>query len=50
MKQSLLDLTGIKSERSLEYGKETAIINASIMAKSFRPIVVDVNWPTQRRA
>lgn len=56
-KQSLLDLTGSRYEPPLELGKETAIVNASIKAKSFRagsgpkefnkPIVVDLALPTR---
>jgi len=50
-KQSLLDLTGARGGFALEAGRETAIINASIMAKSFgrgakvfnKPIVVDID-------
>ncbi|TKA30960.1 hypothetical protein B0A50_01928 [Salinomyces thailandicus] len=49
-KQSLLDLTGAHGGQALEAGKETAIVNASVMAKSFgkgatefnKPIVVDL--------
>ena len=49
-KQSLLDLTGCRSGHVLDPGSETAIINASVMAKSWgkgsklfnKPIVVDV--------
>lgn len=51
-KQSLFDLT-TKSRRALQPGNETAIVNASIMAKSYgrgvkafnKPIVVDVELP-----
>lgn len=51
-KQSLLDLTG-KVDEALAPGAETAVINASIMAKSYgqggkefnKPIVVDVILP-----
>ena len=50
-KQSLLDLTGGRNGQALDMGNETAIINASIMARSFgkgskafnKPIVVDVD-------
>ena len=53
-KQSLLDLTGHRGGRALEYGRETAVINASVMAKSWdtgaksfnKPIVVDIDFPT----
>ena len=49
-KQSLLDLTDSHGDHVLEVGKETAVVNASIMAKSWgrgakafnKPIVVDV--------
>lgn len=52
-KQSLLDLTG-KTGHKLQAGSETAIVNASIMARSFgqgtrqfnKPIVVDVLLPS----
>jgi len=55
-KQSLLDLTGVRGGARLEHGKETAVVNASIMAKSFgrgakefnKPIVVDLNLPVRR--
>ena len=54
-KQSLLDLAGARSGLSLKAGVETAIVNASIMAKSFgrgakrfnKPIVVDVDLPVR---
>nr|POE88285.1 putative rhamnogalacturonate lyase c [Quercus suber] len=50
-KQSLVDLTGLKGGKCLERGKETAVINASIMAKSWgkggkvfnKPIVIDID-------
>jgi hypothetical protein len=50
-KQSLLDLTGSKGGQRLEQRRETAVVNASIMGKSWerrgakemrKPIVVDV--------
>ena len=50
-KQSLLDLTGWKGGLRLERGRETAVVNASVMAKSWerkgatvfhKPVVVDV--------
>jgi hypothetical protein len=50
-KQSLLDLTGVKGGQRLERGRETAVVNASFMAKSWekkgakvvsKPVVVDV--------
>jgi hypothetical protein len=50
-KQSLLDSTGSKGGQRLERGRETAVVNASIMGKSWerrgpkemrKPIVVDV--------
>ena len=52
-KQSLLDLTGIRGGPALEIGKETAIINACIMAGSWgtgrkafnKPVVVDIDLP-----
>ncbi|EMD00660.1 hypothetical protein BAUCODRAFT_144301 [Baudoinia panamericana UAMH 10762] len=52
-KMSLLDLTGDRDGLPLEVGKETAVVNASIMAKSFgrgskafnKPIVVDISVP-----
>lgn len=52
-KQSLYDLTG-KSGHKLQAGNETAIVNASIMARSFgkgakqfnKPIVIDVLLPS----
>ena len=51
-KQSLLDLTNLRGDKPLESGKETAIINASVMAKSWgrspkefnKPVVVDINF------
>ena len=53
-KQALLDLTGSRNGKPLEVGKETAIINASVMATSRgmtrgktmfnKPIVVDVKF------
>ena len=50
-KLSLLDLTGLKGGQRLERGRETAVVNASIMGKSWekkgvkvmnKPIIVDV--------
>lgn len=50
-KQCLLDLTGSKGGQRLERGRETAVVNASIMGKSWerrgpkemrKPIVVDL--------
>jgi Icc-related predicted phosphoesterase len=55
-KQSLFDLTASSAAGvALQLGKETAIVNASIMAKSYgrgvkafnKPIVVDVELPVQ---
>lgn len=51
-KQSLLDLTGARHGPSLEIGKETAVVNAAIMSRSWgkgskafnKPIVVDVEF------
>ncbi|KAH9828657.1 Calcineurin-like phosphoesterase superfamily domain [Teratosphaeria destructans] len=56
-KQSLLDLAGTRGGRVLEARRETAIVNASVMARSFgrgakafhKPIVVDLVLPTGRR-
>jgi len=56
-KQSLLDLTGMKGGWSLERGRETAIVNASIMARSYgrggvafnKPIVVDIMIPAHTK-
>lgn len=53
-KQSLFDLTSSRGGFGLQSGKETAIVNASIMARSHRhgnkafnkPIVVDLELPT----
>lgn len=55
-KQSLLDLTGLRGGNKLEVGRETAVINSSIMAKSWgigakafnKPIVVDINYPLRQ--
>ena len=55
-KQSLFDLTGGRGGQALDVGKETAIVNASVMAKSWgrgskafnKPIVVDVNFPIRK--
>lgn len=54
-KQSLLDLTGARGGQPLEVGRETAVINASIMARSWgrgtlfnKPIVVDIELPVRR--
>jgi len=55
-KQSLFDLTGKKSRAAAPHAdaaRETAIVNASIMAKSYgrgakafnKPIVVDIELP-----
>lgn len=52
-KQSLFDLTGSRCGCALRGGRETAVVNASIMAKSHgrgakafnKPIVVDINIP-----
>jgi len=53
-KQSLFDLTGSRAgAHALQLGKETAIVNTSIMAKSYgrgvksfnKPIVVDIELP-----
>ena len=50
-KLSILDLTGLKGGQRLERGRETAVVNASIMCKSWerrgpkemrKPIVVDL--------
>ncbi|KAK1816434.1 hypothetical protein LTR12_009213 [Friedmanniomyces endolithicus] len=58
-KQALLDLTGSRpGETLLEAGKETAVVNASIVARSFgrggmafnKPIVVDLVVPVLRRS
>ncbi|TKA68926.1 hypothetical protein B0A55_08467 [Friedmanniomyces simplex] len=56
-KQSLLDLTGSRrgGEMPLEAGKETGVVNASIVAKSFgrggrvfnKPVVVDLDVPVR---
>ncbi|RMY84607.1 hypothetical protein D0861_06872 [Hortaea werneckii] len=56
-KQSLLDLTESRRGMGLEAGRETAVVNASVMAKSFgrgglgfnKPIVVDLTVPCQER-
>ncbi|KAI7368115.1 hypothetical protein KC354_g2917 [Hortaea werneckii] len=56
-KQSLLDLTEGRRGLGLEAGRETAVVNASVMAKSFgrggmefnKPIVVDLTVPCQER-
>ncbi|KAF2772985.1 Metallo-dependent phosphatase [Teratosphaeria nubilosa] len=53
-KQSLLDLAGTRGGKVLERGRETAIVNASVMARSFgrgakafnKPVVVDLVLPT----
>nr|POF17306.1 putative rhamnogalacturonate lyase c [Quercus suber] len=50
-KQSLVDLTGTRHGKALERGRETVIVNASILAKSWgrggkafnKPIVVDID-------
>ncbi|KAK5122210.1 hypothetical protein LTR85_004120 [Meristemomyces frigidus] len=55
-KQSLFDLTGARGGTALDAGRETAIVNASIMAKSFgrggkafnKPIVIDLDLPIRR--
>lgn len=52
-KQSLFDVTRSRTGHALQSGKETAIVNASIMAKSYgrgakafnKPIVVDIELP-----
>lgn len=54
-KQSLLDLTGSCGDRALDAGRQTAVVNASIMARSWgtggrefnKPIVVNVNIPSR---
>ncbi|RMY58117.1 hypothetical protein D0865_02779 [Hortaea werneckii] len=59
-KQSVLDLTGSRrGGLELEAGRETAVVNASVMAKSFgrggrgmesnKPIVVDLAVPCRER-
>ncbi|KAK4554968.1 hypothetical protein LTR86_008116 [Recurvomyces mirabilis] len=56
-KQSLLDLTGLRGGWKLERGRETAIVNASVMARSHgrggvafnKPVVVDVLLPTRSK-
>ncbi|RMY50518.1 hypothetical protein D0863_14852 [Hortaea werneckii] len=58
-KQSVLDLTGSRrGGLELEAGRETAVVNASVMAKSFgrgggmefnKPIVVDLVVPCRER-
>lgn len=56
-KQSLFDLTRSRTGHALRSGKETAIVNASIMAKSYgrgakafnKPIVVDIELPAGRQ-
>ena len=55
-KMCLLDLTGKKGERVFERGSDTAVVNASIMMKSWdkgsrsfnKPIVVDVPFEAFR--
>jgi Icc-related predicted phosphoesterase len=58
-KQSLFDLTASRGDGdgvALQLGKETAIVNASIVAKSYgrgvkafnKPIVVDIELPVQQ--
>ncbi|GAB1730461.1 hypothetical protein NU195Hw_g2057t1 [Hortaea werneckii] len=55
-KQSVLDLTGGRRGMGLEGGRETAVVNASVMAKSFgrggmefnKPIVVDLAVPCRQ--
>lgn len=55
-KQSLLDLTGVRSGKALDACHETVIVNCSIMAKSHgrggklfnKPIVVDICLPIWR--
>lgn len=57
-KRSLLDLTASRSGYGLQAGSSTAIVNASIMAKSWgrgaktfnKPIVVDVAFPARNEA
>ena len=57
-KQSLLDLTAGRGSYNLKAGKETAIVNASIMARSYghgtkvfnNPIVVDLDLPVDPEA
>ncbi|KAK3674622.1 hypothetical protein LTR78_005344 [Recurvomyces mirabilis] len=54
-KQSLLDLTGLRGGWKLKRGHETAIVNASVMARSHgrggvafnKPVVVDILLPTR---
>lgn len=54
-KQSLLNLTGSRGDWALHVGHQTAVVNASIMARSWgtggrafnKPIVVDVNMPSR---
>ncbi|KAI6839532.1 hypothetical protein KC340_g17184 [Hortaea werneckii] len=56
-KQSLLDLTEGRRGMGLDAGRETAVVNASVKAKSFgrggmefnKPIVVDLTVPCQER-
>nr|OQO22482.1 hypothetical protein B0A51_10114 [Rachicladosporium sp. CCFEE 5018] len=55
-KQSLFDLTGTRGGHSLTAGADTALVNASIMARSWgqggkafnKPIVVDIDIPSKR--
>ncbi|RMY88081.1 hypothetical protein D0864_06716 [Hortaea werneckii] len=55
-KQSVVDLTGGRRGMGLEGGRETVVVNASVMAKSFgrggmefnKPIVVDLAVPCRQ--